>query len=349
MINRLKLIESLQGYKSRKALLEYNYKELTAMSDDKRKTRAKTIPAFYKYIDQGKDGHARTHWDVPGQTDKTKTYHAIVELHVPIIGGLFAIAKEKWNMKRFMEIFTKSDVKVYCSCPDFFWGGQKYNLGPNGQYKGALSPGHVAGHRYDKEVVSKAPDIRDPNRKHILCKHLLAVMSVFPSNASDIMSQARKFDNNRKTDDSISREMDDGKSPIKEEIQTYNVEDSEKAILNDTLNKSVETLSVNNPETSGANDLIKEENEIEDEEKDADSLINTENEIATNEVEIPIKVEPVIEPVAPIAPVPVVPPVISNEPRNADSLINKPVTEIKPNADSLINDINKQSSKQKPI
>jgi hypothetical protein len=108
----------------------------------------------------------------------------IVELHVPISGGLFAIAKQKWNMKTFMDVFKKSDVKVYCSCPDFFWGGQKYNVGPHGQYKGALSPGNVGPYRLDKEIVNKAPDIRDPNREHVLCKHLLSVMNVFLANVN---------------------------------------------------------------------------------------------------------------------------------------------------------------------
>lgn len=332
MINRLKLLESLQGYKPRKAILEYNYKELTNMSDDRRKGRAKTIPAFYQNIDQGKDGHARTHWKVPSQSDSTVKYDCIVELHVPIIGGLFAIAKQKWNMKSFMDVFKKSDVKVYCSCPDFFWGGEKHNLGPHGVYKGALSPGNVGPYRHDQAIVSKTPDVRDPNHEHVLCKHLLAVMNVFPANASDIMSQARKFDNSRKTDDSLSKSQDDGKAVIKEEVQTYSVDSSDKAIIDETMDRSVEKLSVNNPETSGANEVIAEEN-VQPSTKSAISLINKENEIETNETELPNAVNQEV----------ISEEIVKNEPKTAESLLNKPINPIEHNAESLINQKNQQN------
>lgn len=108
-------------------------------------------------------------------------------------GGLFSLAKEKWNAKRFAETFATADVKVHCSCPDFYWSGMKYNLGSKGNLKGHALP-ISAGYKYEKDDVTYQPNKRDPHRKHVLCKHLLSVVSKMHANAFTIMKDAKSRD-----------------------------------------------------------------------------------------------------------------------------------------------------------
>ena len=180
-------------YESDGLLFEYTHKELSDMSDFGRKQRSKGMPAYYKGLTQTKDKtHIKTIWNVQSAKDHSKTYKQIVEV-IPKESDVFKISKEKWDLKRFTNVIKNSDVNVYCSCPDFLWGGQKYNLGPNGTYDESLAPGNVgdffAG---DKAIVDIPPDVKDPGREHVLCKHLLAVSKVFNANTSSIMADAKK-------------------------------------------------------------------------------------------------------------------------------------------------------------
>jgi hypothetical protein len=163
------------------------------MSDDGRKQRAVGMPAFYKGLTQTKDKtHIKTIWNVKSAKDPDKTYKQIVEV-IPKESTVFEISKGKWDLKHFSDVIKNSDVNVYCSCPDFLWGGQKYNLGPNGSYDESLAPGNIGDFfSGDKAIVTKAPDIRDPEREHVLCKHLIAVSKVFNANTSSIMADAKK-------------------------------------------------------------------------------------------------------------------------------------------------------------
>lgn len=180
-------------YESDGMLFEYTHKELSRMSDDGRKQRAVGMPAFYKGLTQTKDKtHIKTIWNVESATKPDKIYKQIVEV-IPKESNVFEISKSKWDLKHFTDVIKNSDVKVYCSCPDFLWGGQKYNLGPNGSYDESLAPGNIGDFfSGDKAIVTKAPDVRDPEREHVLCKHLIAVSKVFNANTSSIMSDAKK-------------------------------------------------------------------------------------------------------------------------------------------------------------
>lgn len=110
------------------------------------------------------------------------------------------------DLKKFMEFLKTAKIRVYCSCPDFFWNGAKFNLGIHSDdnslkdslvrdkkygYKGK---NRETGEEYEEEYdVKKAPDIRDPDRKHILCKHLYACLKYLPNNAQVILSKASKL------------------------------------------------------------------------------------------------------------------------------------------------------------
>lgn len=185
-VSREYLLESLQS----KPLFEETFSKLYSLSDQKRVSRSKPMIVKYTGLYQDKsDGQAVTKWTVPSATNKSSSYTCLIGIAVK--GGLFALSKEKWNAKVFSEAFANANVKVHCSCPDFYWSGMKYNLGNNGKLKGhtfAVS----SGYKYEKDVVTKAPDKRDPNQRQVLCKHLLAIFPRFSANAFDIMRDAKK-------------------------------------------------------------------------------------------------------------------------------------------------------------
>lgn len=188
MISRNKLIESLEAMRP-KPLLEETFSKLYKLSDSARIERSKPMIAYYSGLDQDKkDGQAITKWNVPSATDKKKSYTCMIALVVK--GGLFNLAKEKWNAKKFSETFATADVKVHCSCPDFYWSGMKYNLGSKGHLKDHALP-VSSGYKHEKDDVTYAPNIRDPRREHVLCKHLLTVVSKMHANAFTIMKDAK--------------------------------------------------------------------------------------------------------------------------------------------------------------
>lgn len=70
---------------------------------------------------------------------------------------------EPWETirSRFPELIN-TNVRVHCNCPAFLWWGSWYNVDDRGS---ALYPGEAV-----------APNIRDPDRNNIVCKHLAAVL-----------------------------------------------------------------------------------------------------------------------------------------------------------------------------
>ena len=278
MINKKKLLENLARIAPSEPLFEYNASQLSTMSDSARKIRSKSMTAFYTGISQGPDGQARTHWKVPSQSSRGVNYQPIVEIVVPTSGGLFGLAKGKWDPKKYSEILKKSDVKVYCNCPDFHWSGMAYNLGPNGKYK-------------DSNVNASSsilpPNIRDPERKHVLCKHLLSVIQVFPFNASDIFSSARKFKVQIETNPEITADLDDGLQPLQKDIETVSVTPEQKDVIMDSIQTAASEQLSKDVSPEGVDELIQDENqdaqasEVDNEmTTGAEELISTENKDA---------------------------------------------------------------------
>jgi len=281
MININRLVENA---KKMYPLMEYSLMDLHDMSDDGRRTRSLDLTAVYAFLDQGQSGHARTHWAVPSQSG-TQDYECIVEFHVPVVGGLFGVARKHKGVRKSVaavsDAFAESEVKVYCNCKDFYWSGMKYNLGPKGDYKNALSPGHNAGHKYEKTVVTHAPDKRDPERKHIMCKHLLAVVYEFGNNAKAIMKDAKTFDNNIKINDEISRDLDDGKRALNKDVELVEVTQDVKEDFLEPLEKATDELQ-KSQENQGSEEIIQERDEPEEISREvpeeAGDIIDEENE-----------------------------------------------------------------------
>lgn len=254
MINKKRLLENLIKIHPTKTLVEYNFSQLANDSDAARKSRAAVISGIkYEGIGQGPDGQARTYWTVPSQTDRGTKYSPIVEVVVPVAGGLFGLAQGKWDMRKYTTALKDSDVKVYCNCPDFHWSGMAYNLGPNGKYKNS---------NVNASSSITPPNIRDPERQHVMCKHLLAVFKVFPFNANSIFSQARKFNVEIETNPALTNEMDKGLQPLQKDIEMVEIPEEQKNIITDAIGVAAADELAKNQNPEMVDEIIDEENAV---------------------------------------------------------------------------------------
>ena len=273
MINKKRLLENLHKAHPQKTLVEYNFSQLATSSDAARKSRANMISGVkYEGIGQGPDGQARTYWTVPSQTDRGTKYNSIVEIVVPVAGGLFGLAHGKWDMKKYTQALKNSDVKVHCSCPDFHWSGMAYNLGPNGKYKNS---------NVNASNSITPPNIRDPERQHVMCKHLIAVFKVFPFNANSIFSQARKFNVEIETNPALTNEMDKGLQPLAKDIEMVEIPQEQKNIITDSIGLAAADALAKNETPEIAEEIIQDENEVA---IDIETEIPEEKEIGSQEI-----------------------------------------------------------------
>jgi len=292
MINKKRLLANLAD---KKAILEYTLAALGNMSDDKRKANSIGIPAFYKYISQGPDGQTWTNWSVPSQSNAGTNYRVIVELHMPSEGGFIAFSKQKLSAPKMVKAVSSTDVRVYCSCPDFYWGGAKYNLGPSGKYGSeemSLVPGQTAGFKHDQGIVTYAPDIRDPERKQVLCKHCISVSKKFPWNANQIFKDAVAYNPVVAMDAAITTQMDEGWQPLEKDIQFIEIPHTmEDDILYSVQEQAESEAKINAGLEQGSDELIDEQNSVvvpnEDEEASAtigaNELIDEQNDNVTDQ------------------------------------------------------------------
>jgi len=322
MINIKKLTENINNMRSSGTLFEHTFRDIASGVDSARKSRANSITAHFQYVDQSKDGTARSVWYTPSESNRSKKYEQVIEIEVPIEGGLFNVAGGKWKPKEFSQALAKADVRVHCTCPDFYWSGMKYNLGPGGPNKGSLA------HNQSSEVSEetnpiKPPDIRDPERKNTMCKHLYSVWQVFPTNAFSLMKSAFDYAKNNElspVDEKITRDSNNGKATLEKEVEGVSVTEGDAEAAREALIKGAEEFHTAQSQGSeelmdernedvvdtteeeiqsqGAEEFIDEENQevpdpVEEEiaevkDQGAEDLIDDQNEIATEESEIEV-------------------------------------------------------------
>ena len=255
MMNVSKMLENMKELR-KTAILEYNASQLISQKDDHRKEASGRMTGYYKYLDQTEsDGQARTHWDVPSETDSGVKYEVVVEIHVPTNGGLFAWAKsKKWQPKLFKDILTKSDVKVHCQCDDFKFR-MKFQAGPKGKHAGLLAQNQES-KSGNGTSLTEPPVHTNPNGNLWICKHIHRVLSLFPTNASTIMSQAKNFKMTETVDVEKTKVVDDGKEPNVDnekpivtdkiiETEKPTLTEAEKSVVTDSLYKAAEDMAVN--------------------------------------------------------------------------------------------------------
>ncbi len=241
----------LNKIQSANPLLEYTSGELKNASDPGRKARSKGLLTYFHEIKQGPDGQARTIWRVPSQETRDVGYDVTLAILVPG-STLFEIAKRKWDPSKFSEVLKGSDVKVHCTCPDFLFGGEKYNLG-SGRFKGALEPKNTG---YKGEQLSPSlPDVKDPGRNNILCKHAIAVCDRLAANAFNIMKQAKNTAIVVKPKPELS---DDTTPPLKKDIEFVELDKDRSDKIIQSLYRGAEA---NNGEKLEKNNTTPEENE----------------------------------------------------------------------------------------
>ena len=103
---------------------------------------------------------------------------------VPGTKGVYKVRVKALPMKGNTQDLGKADVLVSCSCPFWRWQGPEYHA----KQKGYL---------YGKPVgTASTPDIKDPDRHHWICKHMVAVLQrvltfVAPSGAKGKVASLR--------------------------------------------------------------------------------------------------------------------------------------------------------------
>jgi hypothetical protein len=192
-------------------LEEMNREAMLALTDPKRRDRGKRVNRItFDAVTLPNKTDIRVAFRVSSQTGTqgkvAGTIRQYVE-YIDILGFQDHIRAKGLKLADAVAYLKTAKLRVYCSCPDFFWNGAKYNLGVRSDrpaFKDSLVRGKkwgyigfdkATGRKYEEEFdVTHAPNKRDPMRKHILCKHLYACVNYLPNNFQSILSQsARKM------------------------------------------------------------------------------------------------------------------------------------------------------------
>lgn len=100
--------------------------------------------------------------------------------------------KEKWSKKgghivnivlekqKGMKDFREMQIKVTCDCEFWKYWGPDFNSGNGGR---GLDPYRLGPSKIDPGV-SPAPNVRDPGRRNMICKHVAAVGKIFQKYAA---------------------------------------------------------------------------------------------------------------------------------------------------------------------
>ncbi len=94
----------------------------------------------------------------------------------PALLLLFLIDTPEDKINNFLKTFLQyGEVKIFCPCGSFLFYGAKYNLT---KIKSCYGPGE-----------NRPPDIRDPSRSFLVCKHLWLVLERFEKNITEFIRE----------------------------------------------------------------------------------------------------------------------------------------------------------------
>ena len=164
------------------AYLEGTMKEFAQGLDKGRASRAMHLQHLFTGLTRGPAGDAVLQWHVPSQSDPSTVYECYVSIQ-PKGMSLFAVANNVRDLRSRVLALKNADVKCFCPCKDFQYSGAAYNMKH-------LDDGFAEGH--GNAGADIPPDVRDPNRRMRLCKHLAAVFKGVLTNAGTIMKQAKE-------------------------------------------------------------------------------------------------------------------------------------------------------------
>ncbi len=100
------------------------------------------------------------------------------------IPGLKIISKMKGTLNEKIKLALEDDVRVFCNCPDFLYGGFKY-IGTQLKYG------------TDKE--HRPPVIRNPQEEGTVCKHINYLLLNIDNYVDKIEEDYKKGSKDRKT------------------------------------------------------------------------------------------------------------------------------------------------------
>lgn len=164
-----------------RTFLEGTMGEFAAPLDSGRADRARRLQYHYAGITRNHSGDAVIRWHVPSQSDPGTVYECFISVK-PKGMSLFAVANNVRDLGSRVDALKNSDVKCFCPCKDFQFSGAAYNMSH-------LHDGFEEGHGNAGSDIP--PDVRDPERRHTICKHLAAAFKGMLTNAGTIMKDAK--------------------------------------------------------------------------------------------------------------------------------------------------------------
>lgn len=171
------------------AMLEANMGELSMGTDEKRIERSRHLEHYYRGLGKDREGNAVIRWKIPSQDPKRRAAGVLYDCYIAIVpsngASLFTLARANRDMKSRIAAIRNANVKCFCTCPDFNWSGARYNMNKHGTLERGFEsvPGVPDGSNIK-------PNIRDPEGKMLVCKHLLSAFKGMATNASSIMKDA---------------------------------------------------------------------------------------------------------------------------------------------------------------
>ena len=295
-------------------MFEETFSYLHTNSSDPHKGDSKKIVVRYGGIYQDpKTKQAVTTWTADSASGKGK-YNVEVGISLPQ-GTLFTFASAKNKLADKVKTLANADVQVYCSCPYFYWWGPKFNTGPNGKLSKNSGIPRSNGYKYEKDVVSYAPDKRDPDRTHLLCKHLDSVFKHFSANALEIMRDAKNANvvtPVEPTEETVGKEpvglakdkpdqeglrkglMENFSSKVDELYKNKELTDEESKDVVDTVMPAAEETEETPEEPTNQPNQLSEERPVED----VNDIVNSvDDETVPEEEQTAQPTEPTPEPV----------------------------------------------------
>lgn len=190
---------------------EATMRELAATANGMTTFRSGLLTFYYKGLEKHKkDGNAIVHFSVSSQDKPNVFYDVYIEM-IPQGGGtLFSRAQDRIRPAQKIALLRECDVKVFCSCEWFNYGGMKYNM--KHIYDGFCDNGYVSVAGVPNGGEDIDPKERDPMHKNHVCKHLVAAFKAVMTNWNRIMADAKRFKVDEHEDVDVFPEDDDTQS-----------------------------------------------------------------------------------------------------------------------------------------
>lgn len=108
------------------------------------------------------------------------------------------------NKLKSLKSALSGDIKLSCTCPAFLFQGYKYITW---KAKSGIEP------------ENRAPDIRNPNREGMTCKHILVALNQLKSDYSAIYNMMKDSIKTQSNIDNATNDKDDNSSIINNDIE----------------------------------------------------------------------------------------------------------------------------------